>query len=475
MYDCIRRVFATLFIPLACWQVWIFPAVPNYYLQHFLIYPCLFFLAYAAVCRQWTWQKLHKRWLWLCPWLLTLLCAQVIALWLNAPTFLPQQSHLAVVLTGLGKLLVQLPFIIVFVEILGLLLRDEQGRTYFMRGVLAAFIALFCWCAVQALTIFTHGATQPALVVLHDVLASLLRAVSPWLEARWLDTVIPMYRDHAYALTEGRINGFFEEASTLATWLGLFFLPLGLAGCAAVQYTAQQNSAKNCTLLSRKASIFLLLGSLFLLLLCRSSTGIVLCAVGIFLTLCLLLPRSSSKIRYATLASLACLILLALCLTSLGQKTAWQLLAGKSNRFAVTQTSAIMTIQHPLLGLGRGIFSPAYVAYSPLSPQDRGEIRTWKEQKSVPHLCSWLALSAEYGIPAVLCLIWACFSLWQRLRRTYRQQPSPETLFWYSTSTAFFCLLGIAMCAIVEIRNPFAHTLLIALYLRTQEENIKNT
>ncbi|MDD2967107.1 MAG: hypothetical protein PHN64_06445 [Desulfovibrionaceae bacterium] len=469
MYTCIHRAFAALFIPMACWQVWIFPAMPNYYLQHILIYPCIMFLGYAFVCGQWSWQKALLRWRWLCPWLAALLCAQAAAFWFNAP-LLPQHSFVSMLLTGLVKLLLQLPFALLFVELLRLLLLDEQGRRNFMRGALAAFFALCCWCAVQALTIFTQDATQPALIALHSALASLLRTLSPWLEARWLATAIPMYREHAYALTEGRINGFFEEASVLATWLGLFFLPLGLAGCAAAQQQVKQ-AVKTYAPLSRNASIFLLMASLLLLLLCRSTAGVALCAVGIILALFLLLPRFSTALRYGFFASFISIVLLSACLTSLGHKASWQLLAGKSNRFEVTQISAEITLKYPFLGVGRGMFSPAYAEHSPLTSRDMGEMRTWKEQKSIPKLCAWLALSAEYGIPVALCLIGACLALWWRLRWAYRRQPCPCTLFWYTGGTAYFCLLAVAMLAVVEMRNPFAHTLLIALYCSLSHED----
>lgn len=252
----------------------------------------------------------------------------------------------------------------------------------------------------------------------------------------------------------------------LAAWLGFFSCPWAWRASGTAASKAGRQDL--CTTFAY-CQYFLLMASLLLLLLCRSTAGVALCAVGIMLALFLLLPHFSTALRYGFFASFMSIVLLRACLTSLGHKASWQLLAGKSNRFEVTQISAEITLKHPFLGVGRGMFT-AYAEHSPLTSRDVGEVRTWKEQKSIPKLCAWLALSAEYGIPVALCL-GSCFALWRRLRWTYRRQPCPCTLFWYTGGTAYFCLLAVAMLAVVEMRNPFAHTLLIALYCNVRQDS----
>ena len=81
------HIFAFLLIPMACWQLWLFPGIPNYYAQHFLIYPSLVFMLWAWKRGLWTLAEVWRLARPFFPWLLLLVILQAVADWRSARFF----------------------------------------------------------------------------------------------------------------------------------------------------------------------------------------------------------------------------------------------------------------------------------------------------------------------------------------------------------------------------------------------------
>ena len=104
------HIFAFLLIPMACWQLWLFPGIPNYYAQHFLIYPSLVFMLWAWKRGLWTLAEAWRLTRPFFPWLLLLVILQIVADWRSARFFLPEGAPIwRSIVTGLIKLGAQLP------------------------------------------------------------------------------------------------------------------------------------------------------------------------------------------------------------------------------------------------------------------------------------------------------------------------------------------------------------------------------
>ncbi|MGE9985794.1 O-antigen ligase family protein [Desulfovibrio sp. SGI.169] len=450
------HIFAFLLIPLSCWQVWVFPSIPNYYAQHFLLYPCLVFMLWAWKKGLWTppeaW-RLARPFL---PWLIALFAVQTLADWRSARLFLPEDAPLGrAVLFDLIRLGAQLPFALFFALLCRVALREEKSRRCLLRGAIWAFGLLAFWCAVQAVYIYTTPSENWTYLcdqqIEHPVARAtagrLLFLFSPLLEARWENAFYDFYSQGAYALTLPRFNGFFEEASALAAMVGVFFAPLafGLLGLS---------SRRNF----RLAGGVMLLCCFVILLFCRSRTGWLLALAGLLLILWAILRRQWGARAALMAAGLMLVCLWAALLAGQSQPEFRQRLAkmGKLPRMVCLLDTVDMIKAHPLLGVGRNwYFAHLHNGERYLAHLSNPELRFWKEQGSGGELSALPALAAQYGLPLTLLALGFVGRVCWRLRRMRRARPDSALLAFMVPASVAWLVLGLTVSlGSVDIRNP---------------------
>ncbi|WP_165176638.1 hypothetical protein [Desulfovibrio sp. ZJ369] len=470
------RLFAFLLIPLACWQVWLFRGIPNYYAQHFLLYPCLVFMFWAWRRRLWSvaeaWGVLRP----FLPWLVLLFVMQAAAGWQSAQLYLPQNaSRLHAVLLGLLKLAAQIPFVLFFAMLCRVLMRDAAARRLLVRGACWTFAALALWCAVQA--IYVYGVStmyyqagesrSPLRNLVHETLA----ALSPWLEARWPDSTYDFYSKGAYALTLARFNGFFEEASALAAMIAVFFVPLAF-GLLAMAYRGRKFLF---------AGFSILTCCLAIMILCRSGTGQILAAVtlGLALLFCLRGGGKGAK-TLITLALAAGCVYAAMNTPHIHnyllKRSMWQNVSNLP-RVVVTLDTLEMIAKYPLLGVGRNWYF-AHLhngAHYMQNLQDK-ELRDWKEKGSGGELSALPALGAQYGLPLLALAFAFTGSVWLRLHTLHRIRPADNTLsFATSACTAWLVLGFVASLAALDVRNPLFSLPFFCFYALSQHMGLEDS
>lgn len=460
------HVFAFLLVPMACWQVWIFPAIPNYYAQHFLVYPCLAFMLWAWKNKLWT---LHEAWCLarpFAPWLVVLFAAQAMAGWQSARLFLPEGARVAPIAAGLVKLGAQVPFVLFFALLCRVLLRDGKSRRNLLRGALWSFAALTVWCAVQAIYVYTvsapvypeHEAGDTAILAVRRIVRGMLQTVSPWLEARWPSAVYDFYKNGAYALTLTRFNGFFEEASALSAMTGVFFAPLSLGLLALGGGTVFM---KDCP--ARKLGLVGAGGvaaSLAIMIFCRSGTG-----QSLSILLLILVMVFCLRGRFRFFKGLVGLALVAGCVyaavhtphvSSYFASKARVLELSKRPRVITTLDTLDMMKNHPLVGVGRNwYFAHLHNAERYLANLSDRELRVWKERGSGGELSALPALAARYGLPLTLLALGFVARVWWRLQRMSHVRARSALLAFMASACTAWLVLGLtASLGSLDIRNP---------------------
>lgn len=443
------RIFALLLIPLSCWQVWCFPGIPNYYLQHFLFYPSAVFMGWAWWQGLWTLKEAWRLVRPALPWLAALLCLQAAAGWESAGRFpVPGQERALSVLVQLIKLLVQLPFMLFFLLLCRVIMSDATARRWALYGALASFALLALLCLVQG--IWVYGDLYPSLreTSLAAVCLTLLQTVSPWLEAQWVGSVYNHYANGAYALTLPRFNGFFEEASALSTMLGVFFAPMAF-GLMHLRRRAH-----------RVAGALVLALCCVLATLCRSTTGQVLTAV--MLGLCVVTALKGQRKMVGTLLALSLASVCIYAAISLPQISAFlkerMLKTDTSSmpRVVITLDTLDIIAEHPVLGVGRGWYFPhLHNSQRYMKNIHDPELRTWKERSDGGELAALPALAAQYGLPALAALFCFVGRTWWLLHTRWRKHPGDALLSFMAYAALAWCVLGlVAGLAALDFRNP---------------------
>lgn len=452
------RIFLFLCVPLACWQVWIFPSIPSYHLQHFFVYPVVAFMLWLLVTRALSLRAVISRWIRYAPLAVLILCLQVFALWnysqpdavsaVELSTF----ARLRRMGVLLAKIILQWPFIILFAELCRFIVQNADRRRVCMVGYLAASIFLIILCTIQGLYIYTVDTQSPVLTLVHSTCQTVLRTVSPYLEARWLDSVYDFYAQGAYSITIQRINGLFEEASSLSAWIATFFLPLSI-GFLALQ-------GRNC----RRIMLMGWTGCIawiFILFLLRGTTGQLL---GI--TALVLLFVGSGLGQRKLLPTMLVSVCAGLCLcialfvpqvsTFLQARMQLDRIAHLPRVIIMLDTLDIIK-KHPFTGVGRGNFTPHIVQgkrYTQNLAHDP-ELQGWKKNNSVPPLSALLGFTAQYGIPLLLLLLGGIAHLWLQVYRRWRTQPANPLLRYTLAAFTAWCVLAfIASIGSLDWRNP---------------------
>lgn len=447
----VLRFFAALCVPLACWQIWIFPMLPNYYAQHIFIYPTLIFLVWAWRHGLWT---LHEAWQtarpWL-PWIVVLCCMQALAGWHSAQQYAQGGRSIPLsVLIELGKLLIQLPFLLIFTLLCRVVLRDAAARHTLLWGALTAFAALALLCMVQAVWVYSASWPWLAQTGLPERCRDILLALSPYLEARWHDGIYDFYSQGAYALTLLRINGLFEEASALSALLAVFFTPLA--------FGLMRMGRRDAVI----AGALIFAVCCFLCVICQSTTGQVLALIMLGMLGMLIL--TAFKGRYRVWGTLCVLAFAAVCvyvaLTLPNVSTYFK--DRIKNHTVSTMPRTVITLDtfdiiagHPLLGVGRGwYFAHLHEGQRFMRNLHNLELRTWKERGMGAELAALPALAAQYGLPVILAALFVVWRVWRRLHCMRRDNPHTINNFMASACTAWIVLAFVTTLASIDIRNP---------------------
>lgn len=448
------RLMSFMLAPLACWQLWIFPSIPYYHFQHLFAYPvCLYFMwlfatGYIRLA------DMYRRWRPFIPFALLVLVLQSVALWQNSllPDTTPLLQRLLPMSIALCKTVLMWPMLGIVGEICLFTVQRPFALRASAYGYAYVSLPLLILCIIQGIAVYTAASSNSMLLALHESCAQLLRVISPYLEARWPNSVYNFYTQGAYSLSILRINGFFEEASALAGWIGTFFLPLSF-GCIFVR-----NPRIPWLPLYGWISAIIWIILLFLLL---STTGQAI-AIAALVLLLLFSLRGKAKAITGSLAVLC----LSLCLViSLNVPSVGIYLQHRSQHWDMSTLPRVIIMldsvdlirEHPLTGVGRGNFSAHIVQgmrYKAQVAYDE-ELTTWQKNKSVPPLSAILGFTAQYGIPLALLLLLGMARVCYTLYRQWRAQPNePLAQFAFAACCAWYVLAGVAASASLDLRNP---------------------
>lgn len=435
-------IYAFCCAPLACWQMWFFSNLPNYYGQHIFIYPTILFMCWAWLRNMWTLGEVWQLLRYAAPWLLLLFCLQALAGWQSAQQYAPEEAAHRVV-AELLKLAFQLPFVL-FLALLGrVLMADKRAYRYILAGVLFSFAVLVFLCAIQGIYIYTYKSRNIIALWLNDVTRQTMLLVSPYLEARWPSIIYDFYKEGSYALTTRRINGLFEEASALCVMLGVFFVPLAFGFLAF-------NRRK-----IRMLGWIMLALCLEIAVFCQAITGVVLAALTILTLLFVVLPKLSKKGRLSLLFLLVFLFGAAAFAFKDVHGYLNKHTKERSPRAVITLDTLDMIAEHPLAGVGRGWFAPhQHEGKRYLKRLDDIELATWKEQGIGRELSALPALVAQYGVPLITAVLFFIGTVWRRLQVLRQKRPSDFTRF-MAQACSVWIIMGLVLSAgSFDIRNP---------------------
>lgn len=458
MTDRYIALFALLIIPIANWQRWILPTIPNYYLQHLLFYVCAPMLLHAWWRGIWSpydaWQRARP----MLPLLAVILPLQAYAFWMTAAQFAPEKPWMSV-LASLLKLCSQLPFLLFFMEVCHVLVQEKAWRRNVLFGACGSFVALITICTMQGIYIYAqdHGFISAASLARY---AEVLKHIASVFESRWIGGVYDFYAKGTYALTVYRINGFFEEASALASILGVFYIPLGIG---LLHLGRHQHSQR-----TEWAGVAIVLVSCTAMVLARSSTGLGLALVGMVLLGGSFTRKASPSIsphqKYIATGGIVLTIILlgsiAVSVPSVSQFFVQRLNYGNIAhlpRVVVTREVLALAANHPLTGVGRGNISP-HVLASDSFKEHAGkdtELSAWQQQGKLVILSVLPEALAEYGIPLVAAGMALLARLWQHLRRLQQHSPHSARLRFAATFCSAWCIMFLAASpGSHDIRNP---------------------
>lgn len=447
-------LFALLLIPVALWQRWIFTFIPNYNMQHLLFYVALPMLCWAWVRGLWSPRRAWARMAPLLPWVMLVMAVQAVAVWNSALSFpvegMPAWRSVAV---SLGKLAMQLPFIVFFMELCHLLMEHSTSRRNVVRGGIAGFVALCVLCLLQGVYAYGVGfglATPEGMAWYGDM----LRHIAAVLESRWGEAVHDFYGKGSYTLTIRRINGVFEEASALAVMLGVFFVPLGfgLMGLGGAEHRGV-----------RRIGLAVVVSAAVLMVLALTSTGMVL-ALAVMGLLAAVLFQRHRRLGVAVLcATLACAVAIAVAVPRMPKYS--RILVERMvltnvdrlPRYVLGRELLRTATDHPVVGVGRGWSSPYVLereSYQAAAKKDK-ELSTWLAWGKLPILSALPELLAEYGVPLVLAAWVGLCLLWRRLRHLRDQAPDSAALSFASAFCGpWLVMLLVASLGSFDIRNP---------------------
>ena len=451
----LRKTFALALVPVICLQNWVFTFIPSYYLQHWFIYLATGFLFLywkmgifrpLSFCRRY-WKVFA---------ILGIVAAfQAVSLFISVSEAYGDAFWRSYVV-HMAKLFAQFPFIIAILALYDQLARDTEIHRHILYGFIFSLVVLVVICCIQILYILCVMAFSPHVDALANTLRSIIHGVANLLEARWPVTIYDFHGNDSYATHLIRVNGIFEEASALAANIGTFFLPI----CLGFIFSKKING---------KAAFAFCLALIAINIASVSLTGIIIAAAALPL-LFIYAHRAGMNMRhiYIIFCTLA-LIPLALA-ASTHHRT--RFLAAMDNYFGMKSPRPVVTLQsaelaktHPVMGVGRGMFTfylEKRIAPMPIADTDP-EFIQWRKWGNIPKLSMILGITAEYGAILMLGLLGIAIHTGYRLYRFARLPSAPEA--WKMAFHAYlaWCVLAFfASFGSLDFRNAMFNSIFFA-------------
>lgn len=452
----LRKALALAFVPVICLQNWVFTGIPNYYLQHWFIYlATIFLLLYwktgdfkiLAFCRKYG--KVFA--------VLSVVTAfQAVSLSISVQEAYTGSfwSNYAI---HLIKLFAQFPFLVAIIALYDLLVRDTEIHRHIFYGFVFSLLFTITICFIQIFCIICTKIAFPYFQEMNRFLQTIIINAASLLEARWNNNIYDFYFNGSYTTTLIRVNGIFEEASALAANISTFSLPICLGLILSPKARTRKTGFAACL-----ALITISVASV-------SLTGIILAGTA---TLLLLFYAALSGMRMRRMGVSLCLMALVLAALSASpyHRTMFfhcisKLTDMANPRLVITQKSAEMAAENPVLGVGRGMFSfylEERIAPLPVADTDP-EFIEWRKRGSIPQLSSILGVAAEYGIILVLGLSGIITYIGRALHRFTLLSPASASWKVITATYLAWCVLAFsASFGSIDWRNAMFNSVFFA-------------
>ena len=438
--DPILKVFALLFVPIMSYQCWIFQELPNYYLQHLLFYPCLllffwsFYKKYFNIIEAW---RIVAPFL---PWLAAIVAIYTFISWRSASLH-PLENQSVVYGTALSviQFLIQIPFLFFFAFIIKILLSNLKLYKYLLYGLAFSFTFIVAISIIQfaySLLSFSGFGVDSQFFILWQ---KLLNWIGSNLESHWQGGVYDFYSKGSYTTTLKRTNGIYEEASTLATWAGIFFLPI----FSALYFLGGKY---------KKLFLYGILGSFLLMFVSVSVTGFLLISAACVYYLLVFLYNRQKK-------GLALVVFILWALAGIMVFAYVHENKIKIARTVITLATLEQIKENPL-GVGKNWFS-TYITSSHVGKKEYRrdidpEIRIWFKKKEVPRLSILAALVLEYGFIIFAIALYLVFRIWKKMELAYKANPEDPLLKFSHTLFPMWIFMSLAAATTsYDLRSPY--------------------
>ncbi|WP_248719625.1 hypothetical protein [Convivina intestini] len=248
----------------------------------------------------------------------------------------------------------------------------------------------------------------PQLMVMFHVsrLTSYVDHIGHLFERHWrMHEGYDFYKEGSYVTTEHRVNGFEPEAAFLANLLGVCYLPIviGLTTTKQIFWRALRSRTMNIIFNS-----LLAFGILLILLLVKTTTGILTAGLGFLIWLCW--SRGRQRLVLLLLAA-AGLVTIGIAYVKFDAiHTLFnQFLFNKQytdNRLGGSIGLALTVLSHPFMGVGYGFTSYFTLQNVPLSTTQNFEFQQVYSQFGYPNLSEVLGWFASFGLIIMLPALW---------------------------------------------------------------------
>lgn len=323
---------------------------------------------------------------------------------------------------------------------------DERNIRRYMQVIIISFWVYMLLLLIPqvAYTFGAHG--------FHDYLKMLAGPFERhWVKRDWYDL-------GSYTLTSWRVNGFEPESPFLAILLGTIFTPVMMAWV--------QERVK---LFKRGNNLIAwggLLAVLGVMIVVRSSTGILAAALAI----ALLVLTSKRSIRVKVLVAALVGVILLTVLYQVNPVVERMLNSfifekqGTDNRLGGTIGLLLLVLHAPLFGVGYGFTGYFILQHVPAWSTNNAEFKSLYAKTGYPILNDSLGFMAQYGVIWYLIGAWLLLGLVRRASIVVqRLGDSDEERLLRTTLRAFFFM--IAMMVLLSFTTSVQYTTWGALFM----------
>ena len=294
------------------------------------------------------------------------------------------------------KFLIAVIFVLNFVVlyfVVNLMMQNEIQVKRLIRGNFWAFIVLLVICLLQISYIYFHG-----------VFSSLMTFIGRYLE--YHNVLNPgSFEKISYVQSTFRVNGLYAESGFLAGVLAIGFAPFILG--------AIKNKI-NIFFPSKNYhawfyyGMFLVLA--FVLLLAKTSTGILAIAIIALLLLLATKGRERFGIVMLYLVMLALIFIAAMRLPAL-KNMLLSFTVGKTDsdsttmRLLATEAVFITVLKNPIVGVGFGQTSHFNFINAPHAVKELNEYQLFLKNKEFPDQSAWGSVMAQFGVVVAVIVV----------------------------------------------------------------------